>query len=158
MPTIRPARPADFDALAAMRHALWPDGSFEHHRRELDEIHEGQWAHLFPYVVLVAEEDGRLIGFADVTLRSRVDGCDPKQPVGFFEGWYVAAEHRRRGVGAALLRAAEEWARAQGCTEMGSDTWADNEVSQRAHEALGFEIVDRVVNYRKSLGESGRDG
>jgi aminoglycoside 6'-N-acetyltransferase I len=71
--------------------------------------------------------------------------------VGFLEGWYVAETHRRRGVGAALLRAAEDWAREQGCTEMASDTWLDNEGSQRAHEALGFEEVDRCVNYRKSL-------
>src|SRR5688572_4077484 len=48
-------------------------------------------------------------------------------------------------------RAAEEWARGQGCTELASDTWIDNEVSQRAHAALGFELVDRCVNYRKLI-------
>ena len=73
------------------------------------------------------------------------------RPVGYLEGWYVADAHRREGHGAALLRAAEDWARSQGCTEMASDTWLDNEVSQRAHAALGFEVVDRVVNYKKRL-------
>jgi aminoglycoside 6'-N-acetyltransferase I len=67
------------------------------------------------------------------------------------EGWYVNGEFRGRGVGRDLMRAAEDWARAQGCREMASDTWIDNEVSQRAHEALGFEVVDRCVNYRKNL-------
>ena len=73
------------------------------------------------------------------------------RPVGFLEGWFVLESHRGRGIGAALLRAAEEWARGHGCTEMASDTWIDNQMSQRAHEALGFEVVDRCVNYRKRL-------
>jgi hypothetical protein len=34
---------------------------------------------------------------------------------------------------------------------MASDTWQDNEPSQRAHESLGYEVVDRVVTFRKSL-------
>jgi aminoglycoside 6'-N-acetyltransferase I len=34
---------------------------------------------------------------------------------------------------------------------MASDTWIDNAESQRAHQALGFEVVDRCVNYRKRL-------
>ena len=49
------------------------------------------------------------------------------------------------------MRAAEDWARAKGCREMGSDTWADHEASERAHVALGFEVVDRVVHFRKAL-------
>jgi len=131
-----------------MRHALWPDGSVEEHAKEIAAIVAGERVGVYPYVILVAEGG---VGFAEVTLRSRADGCDPLQPVGYLEGWYVDEAHRRRGVGAALLRAAEEWARSQGCVEMASDTWLDNDVSQRAHEALGFELVDRVVNYKKRL-------
>jgi len=41
------------------------------------------------------------------------------------------------------MRSAEDWARAQGCLEMASDALINNEGSLRAHEALGFEIVDR---------------
>jgi len=50
-----------------------------------------------------------------------------------------------------LLRAAEDWARSQGCIEMASDTAIDNQVSQRAHEALGFEVAERSVLYPKTL-------
>ena len=35
---------------------------------------------------------------------------------------------------------------------MASDTWSDNGPSARAHEALGFEIVDRCINFRKARG------
>jgi aminoglycoside 6'-N-acetyltransferase I len=55
------------------------------------------------------------------------------------------------GVGGELMRSAEDWARAQGCLEMASDALIDNEESQRAHEALGFDVVDRCVHFRKGL-------
>jgi aminoglycoside 6'-N-acetyltransferase I len=135
---IRPYRAADVDALARLRHALWPEGSVDEHAQELHAMLA--WA---DYAVLIAERDGELLGFAEVALRLRT--------LGYFEGWYVRDEHRRQGLGAALLHACEQWARERGCTEMASDTWLDNEVSQRAHEALGFEEVERVVNYRKRL-------
>ncbi len=105
-----------------------------------------------PSVILVAENAaGEIFGFIEAGLRFHADGCDPSCPVGFVEGWYVAPEWRRKKVGARLLAEAEAWARAKGCREMASDTWADNLDSRRAHEALGFEVVDRVVNYRKRL-------
>jgi aminoglycoside 6'-N-acetyltransferase I len=147
---IRPARPSDIDALARLRHALWPDGSVEEHRRELEAIFGGTAPGILPEITFVFEEEGRVVAFADAALRSYADGCETS-PVGYLEGWFVAESHRRRGIGAALLRAAEDWARAQGCTEMASDTWLEKELAQRAHEALGFEEVDRVVQYRKRL-------
>ena len=105
-----------------------------------------------PSVVLVAHEPhGRIVGFIEVGLRSHADGCDPSFPVGYVEGWYVVPGCRGRKVGARLMAEAEEWARNRGCQEMASDTWLDNLDSQRAHEALGFEVVDRCVTYRKPL-------
>ena len=105
-----------------------------------------------PLIIFVAEEkEGRLAGFLEADLRSHADGCDPSQPVGYVEGWYVAQEYRRNGIGRSLLSAAEAWARGHKCVEMASDALIDNDLSQRAHEALGYEIVDRCVHYRKSL-------
>jgi len=148
----RLAMASDRLQLAPMRHALWPEGSIEEHTRELVEIFAGRWSTIYPYVILVSElDDGTLAGFAEVTLRSRADGCDPSTPVGYLEGWFVIERYRRQGIGRDLLRTAEGWAQGQGCREMASDTWIDNEASQRAHEALGFEVVDRCVNYRKRL-------
>jgi len=124
-----------------MRVLLWPDSLDE-------ECVSGN----LPSIILVAEDDaGTLAGFLEVGLRSHADGCDTARPVGFVEGWFVEEPVRKLGVGRALMRAAEEWARAQGCREMASDTWIDHEDSQHAHEALGFEVVDRCVHYRKAL-------
>ena len=63
----------------------------------------------------------------------------------------MATDYRERGVGKKLLAEAEEWARSQDCVEMASDALIDNELSQRAHAALGYEVVDRCVHYRKRL-------
>jgi aminoglycoside 6'-N-acetyltransferase I len=54
-------------------------------------------------------------------------------------------------VGKALVVAAENWARQQGCAEMASDSLFDNPVSLAAHEALGYQVVDRCFHYKKAL-------
>src|SRR5262249_53143438 len=150
--SIRQAKSADRDQLAQLREALWPNTCAAEHARELEPILAGDTPGAMPLVNFVAETaDGRLAGFAEVDLRSHADGCDPPRPVGYLEGWYVAEPYRVIGVGGGLLSAAEDWARSHGCAEMASNTWIDNEVSQSCHEALGFEIVDRCVHYRKAL-------
>ncbi|MBV9441770.1 MAG: GNAT family N-acetyltransferase [Acidobacteriaceae bacterium] len=149
---IRPAERADVSEIAAMCYLLWPAVSIEEHARDLMSMVPPELSGKLPAFLLVAEQpSGRLVGFVQVGLRSHADGCNPAHHVGFIEGWYVASEYRRRKVGTRLIAAAEDWARSQNCIEMASDTWLDNVESQRAHEALGFEIVDRCVHYRKSL-------
>jgi aminoglycoside 6'-N-acetyltransferase I len=149
---IRLAQPSDREQLACLRNTLWPNASSEEHAQELTAIFEGMATLTMPLIILVAEAtDGTLVGFLEADLRSHADGCDPARPVGYVEGWYVAKDHRQRGIGRKLLSAAEDWARSHGCAEMASDTWIDNEASQRAHEKLGYEVVDRCVHYRKTL-------
>jgi aminoglycoside 6'-N-acetyltransferase I len=149
---VRQAEGRDRNELAKMRTLLWPGTSFEEHLKETGEALSNRMIGTLPAMILVSpNEDGTLIGFLEVGVRSHADGCNPARPVGFVEGWFVHENFRNRGVGRELMRAAEDWARAQGCLEMASDTWIDHEGSQRAHEALGFEVVDRCVHYRKEL-------
>lgn len=131
---------------------LWPDASLEEQRKELDAALSNRVSGTLPVTLLVSQdESGALAGFLEVGLRSHADGCDPARPVGFVEGWFVHEAFRNQGVGRELMRSAEKWARAQGCLEMASDALIDNDLSQRAHEALGFELVDRCVHFRKKL-------
>ena len=149
---VRVARVADREELARLRGALWPESSVEEHAKELLWILESKTFGTMPLIELVAEDgSGKLIGFLEVGLRSHADGCDPAHAVGYVEGWYVAESYRKRGIGRRLLVVAEDWARRQGCVEMASDALVGNDVSQRAHEALGYAEVDRCVRYRKTL-------
>ncbi len=150
--TVRPARGSDRNELAQMRAILWPDSGIEEHIKELDAILVRPTTGMLPMVILVSEDkNGALIGFLEVGMRSHADGCNPARPVGFVEGWFVQEPFRNRGVGKGLMCSAEDWARAQGCLEIASDALIDNEESQLAHEALGFDVVDRCVHFRKPL-------
>ena len=57
----------------------------------------------------------------------------------------------QQGAGAALVQAAEDWARSQGLSEMGSDTWQDNEANIQAHLRLGYQEKERLVHFGKRL-------
>jgi aminoglycoside 6'-N-acetyltransferase I len=102
-------------------------------------------------VLVVEREEGGLGGAVIHALRPWAEGCE-SMPVPYIEGWYVTPDLRRTGVGRALIAAVEEWARSNGFTELGSDVELDNDVSLRAHEALGFEPTLRVQFFRKKLG------
>lgn len=153
-PHVRQADSDDAQAIAAMCAVLWPDATAEEHRAEIEHLLKTKMCGTLPATIFVVQDrEGRLQGFLQVGLRSHADGCNPAHPVGFVEGWFVYEAFRRRGLGRALMRAAEEWAHGQGCKEMASDTWSDERSSESVHEALGFEVVDRCVHLRKSLVE-----
>jgi aminoglycoside 6'-N-acetyltransferase I len=145
---IRPVARADAAAWERMRTALWPDASGSH-GPEIARFFSGDLTN--PLDVLVAcSGSGLPLGFIELSIRSYAEGCATDR-VAFVEGWYVEPAHRRRGIGAALMRAAEEWGRANKCTELGSDTQLWNESSIEAHKALGFEEVERLVAFRKPI-------
>jgi aminoglycoside 6'-N-acetyltransferase I len=146
---IRPVSPPDRAAWVAMRVALWPNGSAAEHDAEAERFLRGESRN--PLAVFVAEDVHHgLIGFAEVSIRSYAEDCVTDR-VGFLEGWFVDGNLRRRGIGRALVEAAERWARSQGCTEFASDTVADNHESALAHRALGFADAGLIRCFRKDL-------
>lgn len=150
--TIRRSVAGDRIQVAEMRTALWPDGPFDEHLADFDQLLATGMCGTLPAATFVAEDaTGALVGFLDAGLRSHADSCDVRQPVGYIEGWWVREDSRNRGIGRGLVQAAEDWARAQGCKEMASDALIDNHVSLVAHEALGFEVVERAYLFRKAL-------
>ena len=143
---IRRANDEDKPEWLRMRLLLWPDGTPEGFFKEMDELLADP---LMPVFVAV-RPNGKLGGFLEAGTRKYAEGCE-SSPVGYIEGWYVDEDLRRQGTGKALMRAAEDWARSQGLTEMASDTWLDNEVSIRAHMKIGYEETERLVHFMKKL-------
>lgn len=150
MTLIRPVAREDSAEWLRMRMALWPEDDSHWHIAEIEKFFDGLLR--MPLAVLVAEhESGRAIGFAELSIRAYAEGAVTER-VAYLEGWYVDPGSRRQGVGRALILAAEDWARGEGCTEFGSDALIDNELSARAHLALGFVETDRIRCFLKTLG------
>jgi aminoglycoside 6'-N-acetyltransferase I len=147
-PRVRQASVADLEAVVDLCCLLWPDGSREEHAAGIGAILTTHLCGTLAAAIFVSDDGA---GFLQAGLRSHADGCDPAQPVGFVEGLYVREEVRERGIARALMQAAEDWSRAHGAKEMASDTWIDQQVSIDAHQALGFEVVDRCVHFRKTI-------
>lgn len=147
---IRPLEAADLEPWVRLRCALWPNHSADELRGDAERILGGDPAPHLKIMTFVAEDADGLCGFIEASLRAFADGCDTS-PVGYIEGWYVVADLRGEGIGAKLVRAAENWARGEGCTEMASDAHADNEGSRKAHKALGYSEKRPVVRFRKGL-------
>lgn len=148
--TIRPVRRADREEWRRMRSQLYANLD-PHEIDDWFEVADRGGTHLVGVAVLVADRgDGSLCGFVEIGSRTYAEGCE-STPVAFLEGWYVDADVRRTGIGSALIRAAEAWAVAHGYSELASDTELDNDVSLRAHLALGYEEVERQICFRKRL-------
>ena len=143
---IRPVVESDATQWARLRRLLWPS---ENHAGEVERFFAGELPTVAA-VVLAIDEYGHAVGFAEMSIRPYCEGCYSGR-VAYLEGWFVEAHARQRGIGAALVAAVEEWGRAQGCTEMGSDTEIGNKASAAVHAAVGFVEVERIVCFRKSL-------
>jgi aminoglycoside 6'-N-acetyltransferase I len=141
--TVRHIQAADRREWVRMRCALWPDEPEEELATEL----EGWLARGFAILVSPRHKGG-LDGFVEVSIRNYAEGCATDR-VAYIEAWYVDEDRRGRGIGRALIAAAEAWARTQQCRELASDAKLTNAASHRAHERLGFVEQERIVCYKK---------
>lgn len=91
---------------------------------------------------LLAIADGRAIGMIELWLRRPKDPDNPRPPhVEVHLGISVAPQARGRGVGTALMLAAEDWARAHGADRMELGLDAANDGALRLYERLGYEVT-----------------
>lgn len=136
---IRPIETQDDEVWLHLRHALWPDYTLAELRTHLEPMRTDAGCEVF--LAFTQDAGEQAVGFIELSTRSHAPGS-PDAPVPYIEGWYVAPDYQRRGVGAALVRAAEEWAIARGFKRMASDTLPRiYTASPAAHVALGYQIV-----------------
>ena len=100
-------------------------------------------------LVLVAVEDGRILGSATLELGGRIDDDDP--PLGPSEAHVrmlgVDPAARGRGVARALMDACATRARRAGRTTLTLHTTSRMLAAQRMYEAMGFRrLEDRVLS------------
>jgi aminoglycoside 6'-N-acetyltransferase I len=135
-----------FAAYCRLRNQLWPMGDDVCEREAAEIAGDSRWA-----VFVARLDDGAVIGFLEVHLREYAEGAESSSPVGYLEGLYTSAEYGRQGIGAALVRAGEQWAWSQGCTEIASDAQIDNAASIELHKRMGYTEVERQVCFLKRL-------
>ena len=138
-PRIRRADAVDLDALVALEERVFSHDrlSREQFRRHLDSDSA---------LVLIAKEDGLLLGAAVVFFRRGTR-------VARLYSLVSAPEARGRGVGAALLEAAERAARARRCRTLRLEVRTDNRTALRLYETRGY----RHLVHRPGYYEDGSD-
>jgi GNAT superfamily N-acetyltransferase len=140
---IRPATAHDTAALAALMGHLGYPTSPEEMAARLERILPDP-----AYHTLVAEADGgALVGMVGV-FRGHAYNYDA--PYARVLALVVDPAHRGSGIGAALMRAAEAWAREVGSGSVHLTTALQRDAAHRFYERLGYEATG--LRYRKPLG------
>jgi GNAT superfamily N-acetyltransferase len=105
---------------------------------------------------LVADLDGEVVGSLEASILEPVEAADRQmlRELGetrmFVNEMGVDRTHWRSGIGTALMRAAEDWARARGATRSGLDTYMDSPVSVAFYQKrLGYK--PHSIKFRKRL-------
>ena len=135
---VRSARPEDEVGLARLDAAAWtPASGFP---SVMERAHDLFFTFFTddgpPGEYLVAELGGQLAGY--VRLRPVTAIAENAHVLGVM-GLAVAPGARRRGVGSALLAAAEQRARSRGARKLSLRVLSTNEAALRLYERLGFQ-------------------
>lgn len=144
--TIRPARPEDAPAIAGLVTQLGYEAAPREVAERLERILSRRDQRF-----IVAESDGRVMGWVHVEAAESVD-------TGVFAhvaGLVVDRAHRRHGVGAALMGAAEAWARQQGCPVIRLRSSSTRTPAHRFYEGLGYANVKTQYSFVKPLDAHG---
>ena len=104
--------------------------------------------HLVQDRVVVAREDGSILGFVMFTIERAAFKQDVLR--GIVENLYVLPERRSEGIGTALLEAAETALAEQGVDTIALEVMAGNEGARRFYRRAGYEA--RRVELEKSVG------
>lgn len=135
--TIRPATEADRDLIRELWEEFEEELDGEAYLRETwDEAWDDLSQTVREGVALIAEDDGRAVGFVFCVLGER------GRKTAHVTDIYVRPEARSQGIGRELLAALIEPAGEAGLAHLSLEVLVDNTEARRLYERLGFAPVD----------------
>lgn len=152
--TYRPATPADTDRIATLHARSWQDTyrgimPDEFLDNEVEAERLAVWQERFAKPtpnrqIIVAEDEGKVVGFACVILDS-----DPVYGA-LLDNLHVVSSYKGRGIGRQLIRQAAEWVQQQAATSP-FFLW----VYEQNHPARAFYEKLGAINQEAVRGENG---
>ena len=151
--TIRRATADDVAALTAFGRRVFgatfgPDNAAADLQAYLDETYNQPRQHMEvgdPEIeTLLVEEDGGLIGFAQLRGGTPGDGVTGPNPIEL-RRFYVDAQWHGRGVAGMLMAGSESAARARGAGTLWLGVWERNLRGQAFYRKQGFRVVGSQV-------------
>jgi GNAT superfamily N-acetyltransferase len=130
MTAIRAARTYDAQAIAELGTEL----GYPATRQQIATRLAGVEAEPSSRVLVAENGEGRVVGWLHVAARTQLTEDASAEILGLV----VDESARGNGVGAALVRAAEEWARAQGCVRIRVRSRDTRERAHRFYEREGY--------------------
>ena len=106
-----------------------------------------------PAGFLVAEDDGRLVGFAHAGFGPNADETAPDPSRGVVCAIAVHPAYHRHGIGTRLLLALTREAIAAGCTAMTLEVRVSNEAAQAMYRTFGYAPAGVRKNYYAETNE-----
>jgi len=140
--TIRVARASDAAAIAQLTTQLGYDLTHADAADRLSRILLRQDQQFF-----VADVDGLAVGWVHVVF---TDTSMPKR-FAAIAGLVVDRDHRRLGIGRALVDRAEIWARDRGCSILRLASSATRKAAHRFYENLGYTNIKTQYSFIKPL-------
>ncbi|MEX0287667.1 MAG: aminoglycoside 6'-N-acetyltransferase [Flavobacteriaceae bacterium] len=135
-----------FEEYFEMAKVLFPNYSRKELKKDLEHAVSSEKHETF-----FAIQKETIMGFVNVSVRSDYVEGATSSPVGYLEALFVKPEFRKQGIAKYLSEIAEKWAVAQGCSQMGSDTWDWNKSSIEFHKKIGFKEEDILVHFIKDI-------
>lgn len=164
--TIREALAGDLEGLAALLDDIseMHVAALPEYFRSMDGRAETQWmlgqvADNPKSVLLVAELEGRVVGLVHFDEREAADHptLAPRRYLKV-RTLVVAATHRQRGIGKALMRRAHDWAEARGLSEAELNVYEYNRAAIGLYEGLGYETRMRRMIRKLARPAGSRPG
>ncbi len=143
MATLREASQKDVFYLAELATQLGYPSTPEEMAKRLEKVLE----HGYGAVFVAEGEDGSIVGWIHVYYCPTLI-ADEEAEIG---GLVVDERYRSRGIGTALLRKAEEWAKAKGCRTLIVRANIIRHQAHKFYERLGFVEVKMQKMFRKTL-------